>query len=297
MSLASVLSAVREIMLDELPLPESAEARLQFFEQRFPGLSPEEREDLSKIRPEGFRTYTGTIFSGERSVLRNLFPITFAELARAYAQHFGEPLDTFELAKDLHRKHPWKGNATVGLTTKFVEYLTIDRTDLKNLVPWLSDLSELEQLSVFISRSPDEACDSREGIHLTTLQSLSVGELLEISFAIPSAVVFKRFSWDVLTLRDYYYANDRALSSSLPRACTLPAIGARTRTLNVRWEVVPDALFSHLSLLPRASEFPLAKLAECYASGTSEQDEMRVFQEFFTQLIRLETIGAVVIKV
>ncbi len=295
MALSDVLSAMRVLLLDSPALPADDQQRKKWFESTFPRLSPEEIEDLSQISPERFELYRGTIFAGERTLLKNHFPVTFSLLSSRTKERNGKNFNALELVKDLHKKRPWKANTTAALASNFVDYLSSDRADLMELVPEISDISRLEIETLRISRS--DAPEGEEN-HLTTISQIdrmSVEELLELQFRLGPTAQLEEFTYDVLTLRSSFYQHHREVPSTPTEKKKLWVVGARDRTLHVKWLSITDEVFELLSASKNALN-PLYKLAGAVASSlTDEQSEKEQFQEFLRITFYLVQSGAIVV--
>ncbi len=293
MPLAALLSAIRRLVLDRLPIPEAFDERKVFFRGSFPELTAEEIADLAKIDPERLRIYTQTIFTGERSVLRNHFPITFS-LLRA---RFDPDLDTFEFTRDLHAARPWKSHLTIGLTTNFVEYLRLDRPDILDRIPELGDVAELERLTVDISRAEDSTNSFGTLLEIDQLSAMTVGALMECPAIFPSYVRVHDFEYDVLAFRHLFIQNGGELPEVLCEQRRTFAVGGRSRALSVKWQAVSEPVFEFIGAQNSDEEFTLAELADAVIAGEIEnQDEAELFKIFVRLLQALIKDGVLLVK-
>ncbi len=297
MPLAGVLSAVRELLLDDLDLPdgigaEVVAARTNLYRSKFTTLTAEEVEDLAKIPPERLRVYTQTVFAGERNNLKNHFPMTFALLQRA----LGEDFDSFQMMRDLHAARPWKSYRTADLCLNFCQYLVEDRLDIKAQLPELPSVSELERLSLKISRGPNPEAVSGALIDIAKIAELSVADLMEFSCVKAPCSQFLTVQHDVLSLREYFYEHDRELPDSPTMVSELYLAGARSRWGGVRWCSVNFAIYESLAAFERGERFTVSTLAEVFlkekrADEQSESDDSQLFLEFFKEFQTLVQSG------
>ena len=296
MSLSGVLSAVRQLILDEAKLPATLKERELFIGANYLNLTPEEVQDLASIEPSKIAVYTGTIFAGERSTLKSHFPLTFALLARGYKKSRGGAIDSLALVKELHRSRPWKGSATAALAANFVEFLRYDRPDLIECAPECVDCARLEELSLQILRAPNDSLSARDTMSLSQLGEVTVSELLVREVFIPSATRLEKFSTDVLELRRAYYANDRELGDITVHARTVFAAGGRTKELTARWVEIPAGLFTVLSQTDLTDWLPLEDLAVGATEDLpTEMPDTEKFEFFLKTLTALLDAGVIVL--
>jgi hypothetical protein len=292
MPLADVLSALRELILDEPVIPATVAARLACYEKMFPRLSPVEREDLALIEPRQFRTYTGTIFAGERSVLVRRFPVTFSLLESRWEETFSKSFNRVELIKSVHAFRPWQNNKTTGLAKAFVDYLCTSREDLRALYPHLSDVVRLEYRSMIIARVRDPELPAI--LTEEELSALTVQELMECECSKASNVRCLRFEYDVLEYRKKFFGTERRLPDEItPRIvfCT----GSRNRFAAVRWLEVSESVYLFLKDLDTGAYVPVAALAEAVIAGLAEpaEHEEELFRQFFAVYLDLVRAGTI----
>ena len=292
MPLASVLSAVKELILAgrELPVLE-AERRIKY-RYYFPNLSPEELEGLAKILPAQLRAYTSSIVSGEKGTLYNLFPITFKLLQKYWEISFGEIFDPTAFIQDMNSKFPWKGYATEVLAANFVSYIS-SRHDLGELVPYLQDVGRIEYLSMKVRRHLPEPVTKE-----IELSGLTVEELLSRNFIIKSSTVFQEFYFDVVGL---YWEEMKEEDLTLPplEEVTL-AYCARNTKNRLRWGKLSSEIFDYLQKIERNNPVKIEEFAEVAVSavstdalseGTQGLSEEDLFQAFYRLLHRLMEDG------
>lgn len=289
MSLAAVLSAVRVLILDCPNLPESYDARIDFFNQNFSSLEKNEIEDLAKIAPEKLSIYTQTIFAGEKSVLSNHFPLTFALIK----SKFDSKTDFFELVKDLHLKRPWKSHLTAGLVKGFVEYLEFDRPDILEKIPEISEISKLERLSLQISRKKTE--ETTNTLPIEDISKLTVAELMEIPCKLAETIKLQNFSFDTASYRQLFLDNEHKLPETAIEKKSIFTIGSRNKWHNVYWNHLSKNVFEFLKENEKNS-FSLGELATSYLEGEDQnRSEEELFQSFIQLFSTLLEDGALII--
>ena len=77
MSLSGVLSAVRQLVLDEIDLSANQDERRALYASRFTGLTELEVADLAKMEPARLALYTNSVFTAEGSILQRYFPLSY----------------------------------------------------------------------------------------------------------------------------------------------------------------------------------------------------------------------------
>lgn len=288
MPLAGMLSAMRELLLDRVEAPQELTARCAAFASRFPSLTAEEIEDLARMPSEKLAIYTQTVFAGERSTLRNHFPLSFALIRR----ELGEQAVGLALVQSLHAARPWKSYLTRGLTHNFVQYLTHDRPDLLSRIPYLADVAQLEVKHLDAAR----AVDPQEGELLlgVSLTSLNVEELMLKRWQLAPSVQLAEFGYDVIRYRKDFFEADRCLPAEEPVQIPVLAVAARNRRCAVRWHPVQPGEFAFLQeRLASAERFTSEDLAAAFIED-QEGDERELFSRFFTELSTLLENGVLV---
>ena len=293
MALADMLSAMRGIILDGLPLPQSENDREVLLRKYFPKLSTEEANDLAQIPLEKLAIYTGTIFRGETGLLQRLFPMSFALLRESATADANGEFSPFYFTKRLHKAYPWKSYQTVGLAQSFISFIEAEISRLPNLPNALADISNFEFLTLQIARAKEAPPASN--IRLADLQQLTVSELLSCACLVPLDTKFAQYSFDTLKARRYFLLHQSLPTSEIdPRHVSL--IGARDTENTVRWVEVPPELFSFLQSAQSADsecveDFAEAALSSCQAEGDEER-----FRYFFELLSQLVQSGAIVLS-
>lgn len=288
MPLADVLSAIKEIILDVRELPEEFEARNAFLKSRFPKLAQAECEDLAKIKPEQFQIYTGTIFSGERGVLAQHFPMTFALLHERFEILNGSDFDEYELTREIHRLAPWKSNLTLDLGKCFLQALKKNIFEVNQLAPEAQDLALLELLSLKIKRAADDERFLGDCFDTAQLCAFSIGELLSCKVIVPLFVERAEFSWNVVSTRTAFYTQDEKLNDEIKRGALI-ALGGRNLDGHVRWQNISkatDAMFKALLVKKTLKvEEAAAEFLDASEDFASEQEAFSAFMKEFLPLV------------
>ena len=289
MSLQHVLSAVRELMLSaDKELPSLPAEREELYSRWFPNLNSAELEDLAKIQPDRLGIYRKTIFNGEGSTLSLHLPMTLTRLK----QHGHFPA---ALARELHKKFPWKSNKSIDLLRGFKEFLRSELAPVVALSPEILDLCEIETLSLLIRRAPDDLVEAVRAKNPEILESLTVAQLLETKFIIPRHVCFAEFSFDVVGAHKHYRENKKTLPEIIERRQCF-GVGARNASQYVRWINVPEAIWKCLQNAQAAASQPLGELAEIIVeSECPDKSEQEAFIFFASILAAYINSGLVVI--
>ena len=298
MSLHAVLSAMRALILDGLPVPEDETERRVFYAKRFDPLSGDELEDLVKIPPAKFKIYTGTVFSGQRGTLEMHFPITFALLEA----RLGKEFDPFQMVQDIHQFAPWKGYQTKGLAESFYHFLREHAGPWSLKAPESSSIAEMECLSLDVARGLNPYDKGLSGkfprvLNIEEIEKLSIGDLLSSSVFIPDNVRFLSSDFDVLELRTSYYLNEKTIPNEATERRVCFFAGGRDSEQYVRWQEVSEKYLSLLKSAQSEKNLIVQDLAESFlevpAQGKSEQI---LFQEFLEGLWNLHHSGILFIR-
>ena len=288
MALHAVLSALRSLILDGHEIPADTQSRKRFYRETFSGLDADELEELVSIPPEKLSVYTSTVFSGHRSTLDAHFPVTFA-LLRARC---GRSFDAFELVRELHATHPWKGNATLALAHSFVQFLSMVGNPYRKAAPEVADLAHMECLALEVARGFNHVDTKPPILTAEDKGMLRVEELLEWPVQIPENVRWFRSCFDVLGLRLAYFQNRERIpqGSAVPRSCCY--VAGRDRSHCVRWLEIAPQVYRVLDERPDGQMLLVEELAGAFLeSKESDDSEDELFQEFMMLFTALEECG------
>lgn len=288
MPLNHILSAVRQLILDESTPDISERGRCQYLAERFPDLTESEVNDLAEIPPDRMGVYTRLIFNGERTMLKWVYPVTFAALHRIDAD-----VDEFNLMRDLHRHRPWTSQSSRELADIFQDYVVHRRLDWQSACPALLDLIESEKTSLQVFYALDFP---HNPIDIAQWNRFSVGELLEQPVIIPPYIALRTFACDIVEFTRRYRRED-SLPDDWPAMTTTHAVCSRDpETLMPRWLTLSDPAFCALSAITPATPTLANDLAQHYIEAATPElraDEQALFQSFFTFLSQASGIGAI----
>lgn len=283
MALAGVLSAFRQLVLDGIELPASREERLALYRERFPGLSAEEAEDLSKMEPERLALYSTSVFSAEGSLIQGAFPLTVAIVRSVWPEGWGE-FSASSLAQRVHRVAPWSGIHSPSLGECFLEFITRECRGMQREAPWLEESAALEQAMLEIRKAPDEPLRPQPASALDGLSAGTVAELLAQPMLVPRLVRVAALSWRMLAVR-------AALLESgdlrVPQRGHCILIGGRPHDFGVTWVEAPEAVAEIFSAR-RGAQVLLSELADAFVATAgcgSEEDDFRRFHDMVRSLV------------
>ncbi|MCO6431487.1 MAG: hypothetical protein J5J00_11555 [Deltaproteobacteria bacterium] len=293
MSLSSVLSAMRQIILDAPALSADQSERLAAFKNLFPELTSEEAEDLSKVPPAKFGIYTTSIFAGERNLLQNNFPMTVALLKEAWKRCFGEELSLFKFAKEMHRVKPWTSTASTLLGRNFVEYLRDYLPQVLQDSPFLAELAELELFIRKVRKQRNGAFEACNGLAPENLAEMTVEMVMELEFIVPKCALFKQLGYDLISIRHEFMKDGSALPDHVPATPTAAAVG-RNREGHPRCIALSQEIYSYLSVREKEKQQPIEELAEVYVgSQPPSLSEEELFSGFIAEVVRLAHNGVI----
>lgn len=288
MPLHGVLSAMRELILDEPPPTGGVEQRRAAYARRFPTLDPRELDDLAAVPPERLAVYTDVIFAGERSMLEWACPTTLAGAARA-ARRLGDARParslTFDMVRSLHRARPWRSTSVRELVANLEGYLREGRADLCGAWPALLDVAACERADTEVFYAEDDA--SAEPTPPESLVHLTVGALMQSSLRRPTFSVVFRFGFDVLELVRLRRQTGDVPEVVEPRRIAA-ACGRSPTTLLPQWVALGPGAEAALACIAPGGRARVNDLAHAYldadADSPAEGDEQR-FARFFGELL------------
>lgn len=296
MALPAVLSAIREIILNEPELPRVEGERRLKIRAIFPQLTAEEADDLARINPDGFTVYTSSIFSGERNLLFRNFPMTIEYLRRNWKVISQGDFDILSLTKAVHRKYPWKSSSPVELCRNFKLFIKSELGEIVTAAPFIPDVAKLELMLRIVRRSPDNEIMPTESLQAEELARLTVGEVLSRSFIIPTFVELSTFSYDAVAARSEYLSQGKFTPETVSERVNYQAL-SRNRDCDLKWCELPRPIFLFLSKSPRAQKIPLSDLAEEFIStSAAAEDEQAAFREFIGLVANSINSGVMIIQ-
>ncbi|MCB9030211.1 MAG: hypothetical protein H6619_04105 [Deltaproteobacteria bacterium] len=293
MSLQVVLSSLRHIILDEAKLPKELEKRREYYREKFPKLTNEELEDLSLMDPKRIRLYTTSIYASQRNLLRRKLPLTFAVLDKFYAEYYGEDFKPYLHVKAMHQKYPWKEGGTENLVGNFLNYLKSDLDKFYERIESFKDIVSIDYASFGLFRLREEGLGKDDALSLDALSPMTVSEVMELEFYLPSITQFRKFDFEVIPFRRYFRKN-RSLREKFPKERINFAIGGRNSSFDVTWQNLSLELYDYLSSQPRDTMIPLSLFAEAFIEQSdSSLSEEEIFHNFIELVIKLYNSGAV----
>ncbi|MCC6952628.1 MAG: hypothetical protein IT290_00770 [Deltaproteobacteria bacterium] len=277
MALAHVLSALRSIILDELPLPSDVGERSAYLSERFPNLTSEELEDLVKIDERKFRIYSDSIYASERRVLESKFPMTFALIAERSKGKVKIPV----LVRELQRVRPWRTGLVPELVENLCHFLVEDRKDIIALDPVLAETIRFERARFFAARQ--EVPDEGSNFAPTELLAMSVDQVLAVQLRCRNVTRFETFQCDLIRAwHDFGETEDLPVALSERLETPLFALCSRDAENNVRWTSVGEPVSAFLQRVQFAP-FALEAFAEAYlADKNTDGSPEQLFADLFS---------------
>lgn len=295
MALPDVLSAMRSIILDPLQIPAEREERHSYYRSQFPKLSEIELEDLAKIEPKGFGVYTHSIFTAERGIIHNHFPITYAVLERSWERAYAEELDGYRMVRRMHELKPWRSATTHSLASIFVAHLREDLPELQRVAPELNEIAQLELMTLEVKRHPnDENVETRKFVSMEETSRATVEALMEMQLSIPGCARFVEQERNVVeTYREYH----RSREYQKPEESRTMAAGSRNRFNVPKWIGIGAGAFDLLKSKERMQPFAVTELAESVIADLDpESSEEAMFLAFLQALMGLVETGVVLME-
>jgi len=301
MALPDMLSAVRELILDE-GLPPQPESRRSDLARRFPNLSQQEIDDLAAIPLSRLSVYTNLVFAGERSMLEWAFPMSFAAIARIAGVERDERASRalmFETVRDLHRRRPWQSSSTRALAENFEAFVKQSRPNWTSTWPGLSELIAFERIDLEVFYAEDVPHRPMTDAAWSELTAKSVEALLETPVLRPPYAAVAHWNYDVLDL-DAAWHDAAALPDPLPglKACRA-ACGRAPDSLMPRWSRQAPEACAALSDLAPGRTSSINDLAESYLANLSDarraEPEAQRFSAFFNALRDWFSAGVVLL--
>lgn len=296
MALPAVLSAMREIILDEPKLPADAGERRALYSHIFPNLTSDELEDLSKIAPQGFQVYSNSIYVGEKNLIANNFPISIAVLKNHWSTITSQPFSLLSFMKELHKSKPWRSTTTMALCRNFSDYLHEAYPTLFESAPYLSDLLHLELCTRKIKKLPDDSKPPRASLPAKLLTAVTVGDLMESQFSIPTPNTFCKFAHDVITAREAFINSGGVFPDSVEAVGTTAALSRNERGY-ARWSRLSDQLYTFFVSQPRLTTLPVESRAEIIVEekGIGSDSEEALLSLFLISLAVLVENGVILL--
>lgn len=287
MALAAVLSAMRTIILDAPQLPETEEARRISFHALFPQLSEHEVEDLAKISPQRFSIYTRSIFNSEADLIAHYHAFTCALIERAWQKKRRESLLLRDFVRMMHAKRPWKTSTTEGLLEAFGQFLEDRAADFGEYRQHILEAAAFERHLFYARRRVDSSPKGPSPIDRKRLAALTVGEVLNLSWHIPSTTSFQQFASDIPAAYSYFQSHQGTPPAIIAQHKLFMMFGRDNRHV-VRWREIPEPLYRYFTKASHG-QGTLDAVAELFVEtlppGLSEQEGFVQFINFGLDLI------------
>jgi hypothetical protein len=293
--LAETLSALRQLILDDIELPPEHAARRALYGSLFPKLDGETLDDLARMEPQRLGVYTRSIFSGERGLLTSHFPLTVAVLQRFAEETTGKKLDLYEFVRGLHSRFPWNGNSTDSFAKNFAAD-TAERFFRGEVPLEARECSRFELARLRAARSEDSPLFQFPKPDPEAISRLTVDELLDTKAGVPSGVRFELFEIDAAALYDEFREAEKTLPAGPIERHDTAIVISRSRSFSLFATALSRPVYDFLSRVPADELFALEELAEAFAGEEAAADENRLFREFFQLVALLESRGAIVLK-
>ncbi len=282
-----MLSAVRELVLDQPPPIGSKDQRNIALAKRFPELSSSEIADLAAIDPERVKVYTRLVFAGELSMLEWMFPMTLAAIQSCADQlsHDEKPCQPYDIVVDLHRKQPWHSSSSRELAANFQTYVREYRSDLAEVWAGFSDLIDFERCDVEVFYALDAAS---QPIEFEKLAALSVEQLMAMCVLKPSYIALREYQYDIVALSAHWREHEQWPIAFPPEAPCLVACGRSPESLMPSWVTLCEAEHATFSNIKSNETIDVNDIAQSYLSQVDTQGlpEQQLFQQFFDSLLR-----------
>lgn len=284
MPLASYLSAVRELILDQGPPQGDQSTRRAALAKRFTALEEKELDDLSAISTQRFAFYRRLIHAGERSMLQWAFPISLAAIDRI-RRKLGDQRSSrefeLELVIELHRFRAWESHSARVLARNFCDFVNQNRRAWLEQWAGLSDLIEYERIEqeVFYAKdSPHQPIDPNQ------LRAMEVEDLLAMRVVRPQFAMAMELGCDVLSLGNRW-RRDKTLPADFPGSSVTRAICYRDpQSLMPRWMRLDRARWAAITQAPIDEIVELECLAAAFLEASPPADEQTLFGQYFEAL-------------
>jgi hypothetical protein len=298
MSLESFLSAFKQLILENEPLPNLLEERRASYRKKFPRLNDLEVEDLAKIPPSQIRIYTGTIFRGELVVLQRRLPLTFQALKKHWSNIAKtNEFDSFCFLVEVQKKYPWHSSDTKDLVSAFISYLR-DTVAIGSEAAWIVDLALLEATIAEVKRSPVPHLNS--GINFKAAKDFLVQDILKMTLRVQRDLQVLSSAYNLDEIRSAVKSGSDT-SFSATGDCRYYLISRNTKlfprvTLITQQE---QALIQHLkqtgvnTSIESFIEDTLVRQSLNQHLTTNELEKL--FSSAFQRVIELEKAGAIAV--
>lgn len=289
MSLPEMLSALRQLILDDIPVIDPMDDRILDYQKRFPKLSTLEIEDLAKMPRDRLNLYTTSIFSSQSKMLERNLPFTFAVLNRGWKKMTGKSLNTFGFVRKVHSRFPWKSTDAWIVAQNVTEYLAKFEPDLIREEPALVDIARLETLTWEMRKSLNDKPLPTQ-VEVDAIPALSVEELLALRVHISNSFGSLETDFNVApSRRAFMWAEQETISEITERKVF--QVGGRSKVFVVLWEEVSKSLYKVFEDFRGREDLHVSNLAEGFLSdlpeGTPDEESLIKFVQLLARLMEL----------
>lgn len=291
MALPEMLSALRQLILDDIPVVDPFDARMADYRDRFPALSRLEIEDLAKMPRDRLALYTTSIFSAQSKMLQRNLQFTFALLGPAWAAVYDEELCSYGLVRKVHARYPWKSTDAWIVARNLILYLENSEKEVVKKEPAILDAARFECLTWEMRKSLNDL-SLPNLVDFSELSEFSVDDLLALRVTPTSSMRYLSTKFDVASARRSFQRETTEALPEIPEEGVYQ-VGGRSRTFVVNWLPVSEQLFEVISNTA-LDNFHVSNLAEGFISGLPDgTPEEESFIKFVQMLVSLMEIGAI----
>jgi len=295
MALSGILSALRQLVLDGIDLPTTPEARFADYIKRFPDLSREECEDLSKMPPERLAIYTSSVFVAEAGIIKTYFSLTTALLSRAWSKIHNKELDFESFMQELHRFAPWRSIDSESLGRNLLSFIDSQK-DLCKSEPWLLDIAQFEQLSMEVRKGIETRYTAKDCVPADVFSSLTVDQLVSLPLHIPGCVRVCELKYDVKASREEYLKNGKEIVPKSIKKVKSILVGGRPRDFGSVWVQIGLEQSKIILEMRNIGEGSVGSIAEAFLTDNKiDNPDEKAFIDFLSVLTKLMNAGVVVI--
>lgn len=289
MALASLLSAMRTLILDAPEVPEEQIERVRHYRSVFPELSHAEVDDLAKIAPAKFKIYTTSIFNGETDLIRNNFKVS-CSLLEEIAADAGRPFALKPFVRLMHKFYPWKSWTTAALIENFLRFLNHPAAELGSWKDAAVEMASFEQQIFLARRKQTTAHDSEKCLSIPQIAAVTVGQLLETGWVLHETTSIQEYQHNVPELYERF---------SLTKACSLAEVRRapcsimvyREPSNTVGWTTIPKYVGEIFKAKRQGTVAEVAEAFVASANAASEEAELFAqFSVFLDDLLRRRTV-------
>jgi len=251
-------------------------------------LTFDEISDLAAVEPARMKIYTELVFSGEREMLRWVYPMSLAAIRRLHGVTAAEAREfDYELTRDLHRFRPWRKPSVRLLAMNFQAFVNERRGKWPDAWPGLRELIDFERTDLEVYYAWDPEHRPLTPAEVEGLAGLSVEALMETPLLMPGYVALRRYGRD-LPAWARRWREEQTLPDDLDATGdVLLGCGRAIEGLHTDWLPLEEADYRLLLRVPRDAAVSVNDLATAFLEATPERgDERALFEAFLGRLVR-----------